>query len=228
MLQTSDSPHEHVQRSTTPDYRAPGTPDPAAARLSVAPAPVVALFGWVVPGGGYFLIGETGRGIIICVTIFAVFLAGLLIAGIRVVDVPGFDDAGRKVFVYPRRPSPNKPDIVEVRNTNGAGRWVLLAHPLNEIANKVWNVPQFMAGPIYLVSANFSVRLARPDTTTSPPTPGVPRIHGRLAEIGTLYLAVAGVLNLLAIIDSAHRAGQLQQQVAEADSSNPQTTAPAA
>jgi hypothetical protein len=36
----------------------------------------------------------------------------------------------------------------------------------------------------------------------------VPKSHARLAEIGTLYTAVAGMLNLLAIIDSSYRASQ--------------------
>jgi hypothetical protein len=189
---------------------------------------MVALFGWILPGGGYFLIGEPARGIVICVTILMVFLAGLLIAGVRVVDVPGYDEAGHRVFVYLRRPSPGNPDVVEVRNTTGAGRWVLLAHPFSEIANKIWNVPQSVTGPMYLVSAYFSVRLSQPNPTTSPPTPAVPRTHGRLAEIGTLYLAVAGVLNLLAIIDSSHRAGQLHQREAAADSPLNEPAAPAA
>ena len=34
----------------------------------------------------------------------------------------------------------------------------------------------------------------------------VAKSHSRLWEIGTLYTAVAGMLNLLAIIDSSHRA----------------------
>ena len=49
-----------------------------------------------------------------------------------------------------------------------------------------------------------------PDEWTAPPTPAVPKSHGRLWEFGTLYTAVAGMLNLLAILDSAYRAGQLQ------------------
>jgi hypothetical protein len=32
----------------------------------------------------------------------------------------------------------------------------------------------------------------------------------RLAEIGTLYTAVAGMLNLLTIIDASHRAGRVR------------------
>jgi len=39
----------------------------------------------------------------------------------------------------------------------------------------------------------------------------VPQSHSRSWEIGTLYTAVAGMLNLLVIIDSAHRAGQGKQ-----------------
>jgi hypothetical protein len=212
MTQPSDS--QQPQPSTA-EYRAPGTPDPLPQLPSIAPAPIVALFGWILPGGGYFLIGEPARGIVICVTILALFFAGLLIAGVRVIDVPGYDDAGRKVFVYLRRPWPNRPDVIEVRNTTGEGRWILRVHPVSEIGNKVWNVPQALAGPVYFVSAYFSIRVAQPDANTSPPTPGVPRTHGRLAEIGTLYLAVAGVLNLLAIIDASHRAGQLQHEHAD-------------
>ena len=202
-LDSSQSPR------ATPEYRAPTTPDPLPQRPSIAPPPIVALFGWILPGGGYFLIGEPARAIVICITILALFFAGLLIAGVRVIDVPGFDDAGRRVFVYLRRPYPNRPDFVEVRNTTGAGQWIMRVHPLTEIGNKIWNVPQALAGPVYFVAAYFSIRVAQPDASTSPVTPGVPRVHARLAEIGTLYLAVAGVLNLLAIIDASHRAGRL-------------------
>ena len=39
----------------------------------------------------------------------------------------------------------------------------------------------------------------------------VPKTHSRIAEIGTLYTAIAGMLNLLAIIDSASRASALSR-----------------
>src|SRR5205814_996685 len=63
------------------------------------PAPVVAIAGWLVPGAGYFLIGEKLRGIVIGFTILSLFIFGLLLAGVRVIDLPGFDDTGHKQFI---------------------------------------------------------------------------------------------------------------------------------
>ena len=63
-----------------------------------------------------------------------------------------------------------------------------------------WLIGQVFNGPMGLGAAWISDQLA-----------ASPRYHNieakaRLAEIGTLYTAVAGMLNLLTIIDSAHRA----------------------
>jgi len=46
----------------------------------------VGIFSWLVPGGGYFLLREKKRAIIICVTIFLTFCMGLYIGSIGVVD----------------------------------------------------------------------------------------------------------------------------------------------
>jgi hypothetical protein len=50
---------------------------------------LVALTGWLLPGGGYFVLKETGRAIIIFVTIVAIFVAGLYTGSIGVVDPVG-------------------------------------------------------------------------------------------------------------------------------------------
>ena len=50
---------------------------------------LVALTGWLLPGGGYFVLKETGRAVIIFVTIVAIFVAGLYIGSIGVVDPVG-------------------------------------------------------------------------------------------------------------------------------------------
>jgi hypothetical protein len=49
----------------------------------------VALAGWIVPGGGYFVIKEFTRGIIVFLTICLVFLAGIYIGSIGIVDWVG-------------------------------------------------------------------------------------------------------------------------------------------
>jgi hypothetical protein len=150
----------------------------------VVSPPLIALSSWMVPGLGYWLLGERSRAMVVGITIVLLFLAGILVAGIRVIEVPGFDEQGRRVMVR-----------------TGAGpqdqQWILTARPIGEIANKPWYVLQILAGPINLIGSKFSVEAVE-----------YPKVKARIGEIGTLYTAVAGMLNLLAIIDAAHRAAQ--------------------
>jgi len=172
-----------------------------AAGNSTYSAPLAALACWVIPGSGYFLIGQRLRGTVIGVTVIAMFIAGLLIGGIRVIDVPGYDDRGYPVYVNERGQKVSNPDD---------GRLALRSRLFPEIANKPWFVGQVLSGPICLLAAEVSLSVSHPHS------PGgtisqIPRSHARIYEIGTLYTAVAGMLNLLAIIDSAYRAGQTGQ-----------------
>ena len=49
----------------------------------------IGLLTWVVPGGGYFLLNEKKRGIIIFITIVLTFCMGLYIGSIGVIDMVG-------------------------------------------------------------------------------------------------------------------------------------------
>ena len=135
------------------------------ATSQLAPPPLVAVVGWLMPGAGYFLIGQRTRGLVIGVTVIAMFVLGVLIAGVRVVDPPNVFDSG------------------------GGGI-------ISQILQKPWFIGQALMGPIGLAATWVANALGpehRPATA-------------RLGEIGTLYTAVAGMLNLLAIIDASHRA----------------------
>ena len=68
------------------------------------------------------------------------------------------------------------------------------------ILNRPWFIGQVFMGPTAVGSAWISDQLA-----TSARFRKI-EAKARLAEIGTLYTAVAGMLNLLAIIDASHRA----------------------
>jgi hypothetical protein len=131
--------------------------------------PVVALAGWVLPGLGYWLIGQRGRAIACGVTILAVFFSGILIAGVRVVQAPDMSGPG---------------------NT------------FQRVLQRPWFIGQVLTGPLGISAAMISDRLAASPTYRHIET------KARLAEIGTLYTAVAGMLNLLTIIDASHRAGR--------------------
>ena len=121
--------------------------------------PVVALASWLVPGSGYLLIGQRVRAVTVFVSIVIVFVLGLLIGGVKVVDPPTFGEMGL---------------------------WAALMQ-------KPWFIGQFLAGPMALVTAMIS---SWPRFLTS---------HSQLNEIGTLYTAVAGMLNLLVVIDASYR-----------------------
>lgn len=150
---------------------------------------------WLLPGLGYILLGERTRGLTVGITILVLFVLGLLMAGVRVIDVPGYDRQGQPVML--RVPGQAQPV------------WALRHRPLAEVANKPWFVGQVLVGPVCLVTARISLALARSDAPAA--------ARARLGEIGTLYTAVAGMLNLLVMIDAAHRVGRrpLQAQPPE-------------
>ena len=171
-------------------------PDQSSPR-AVAPG-FVAAAGWILPGAGYFLLGQVARGTTIGVTILLLFAMGMAVAGARVIEVPGFDDHGSAVYV----------DLPPGADAQPRKRWIVIQEPFRQILDKPWFMPQLLAGPVALVSAKYSLYLAEPKA----PGAAISRLsrsHGRLFEIGTLYTAVAGMLNLLAIIDASWRASQV-------------------
>jgi hypothetical protein len=164
-------------------------------RSFVSP-PVVALAGWLLPGSGYWLLGQRARALTVGITILLLFIFGLLIAGVRVLEVPGYDLTGQPVMV----------NLYDDAQQRIGTRWIMTAAPLSEIRNKPWSVPQVLTGPISLLAAVWSVHASVPIPENAN-EPRAQQSHARINEIGSLYLSIAGLLNLMAIIDAAHRAG---------------------
>jgi hypothetical protein len=165
------------------------------------PPPVVALASWLLPGLGYLLLGQRKRAFTVGVTILLLLLLGLLIGGVRVMEVPGYGDDGRPVMLdsYGRHTS----------HPGASAVWALRATPMAELRDKPWSIPQVLTGPAALGSMAWSVWAARPeDGSLTSAEPRAATSHSRVNEIGVLYTAVAGMLNLLAIIDAASRAEQ--------------------
>jgi len=141
-------------------------------RRKSVPPPVVALVTWLVPGSGYWLLGQRARALTVGVTIIVLFVLGLLIGGVRVVDPP--------------------------ESYSG--------NPMRIVFDKPWFVGQILAGPMALATAAVTENSKGPN-----PWCVLYSSHSRSNEIGTLYTAVAGMLNLLAIINATHRAGQKEE-----------------
>jgi hypothetical protein len=177
---------------------------PESSRANVSP-PLAALATWVVPGGGYWLIGQRGRALTVGITVVTLLVLGLLIGGVRALEVPGWDDDGAKVRL--------NSEGLRIRPDDepyySRGTWVLSRNPLSELRAKPWFIAQVLAGPVALGSCAWSVWAStHPDGPGGDaPAPGAAS-HGRVNEIGVLYTAVAGMHNLLAIIDASHRASQ--------------------
>ncbi len=162
-------------------------------------APVVALMGWLVPGAGYLLVGERARGVVTGVTILILFALGLLIGGIRVIDVPGYDRHGKPV----RMSSGFRVTSDDRRYNENMSRAIFSGAVLQEVVAKPWFVGQILTGPTCIVAAAISNHVAGA---------GVPTTKARLNEIGTLYTAVAGMLNLLCVIDASYRAAKRAEE----------------
>lgn len=64
----------HSKKMATEKEKQP--PAPPASKW----APVLAL-GWLIPGGGHFLLKRTGRGVLLLVAITGMFVAGLMMRG---------------------------------------------------------------------------------------------------------------------------------------------------
>ncbi|HWE07690.1 MAG TPA: DUF6677 family protein [Rhizomicrobium sp.] len=165
------------------------------------PVPLVAFAGWLLPGAGYWLLGQRARALTVGISIIALYVAGLLIGGVRLVEVPGYGDHGLPLVVSGERFVESDPSIPDDRPR------ALTSHPLEEIRNKPWYIAQVLAGPINLIASWGSVAASK--VSASGATTGF-RSHARTNELGVLFTAVAGMLNLLAIIDSASRAGQAE------------------
>jgi hypothetical protein len=198
---------------------------------SSASPPLVTICAWLIPGWGYFLIGERGRALASGIAIVALFLAGILVGGIRIMDPPGWGQFGYMSMLV-QRFNPNRqvmdstytrvdPSSAEeahdpaMEDGDRVAGSALFNQPVSELGDKPWYVGQLLCGPITLFASAISIHAAHP----LPPQPGMsstkmekwPSSHSRSWEIGTLYTAVAGMLNLLVIIDSAYRAAQPKQ-----------------
>jgi hypothetical protein len=181
-------------------------PTPTARR--VASPGWVALCAWVVPGGGYFLLRERSRAITICVTIVLLFLLGILVGGIRVMDPPGWGEHGYMAPIVKQNHGDNRYPMMRIEpstedqenhpdtpSQDGFFGSALAQQPLAELGNKPWFVGQILCGPITLMASAVSVHEAKPPALIS-------GSHSRSWEIGALYTAVAGMLNLLEAHDA--------------------------
>ena len=127
---------------------------------------VVGLAAWAIPGGGYFLLGQIRRALVVSVTILLTFGAGLYIGSIGVID---------------------------------------------SVGAKPWYIAQVMNSPAVILLGNHVARAnagAGRQTNQQNPSKalsGYP-VFGRANEMGQIYTSIAGLLNLLCIVNAVYLA----------------------
>ncbi len=122
---------------------------------------VPAVATWLLPGLGHYLLGQKARGVILVVSILGLWLGGLIIGGISVID----------------------------REQHTA-----------------WFIGQSLIGPSILVNSYHQSLRHRQVGGPQPDDNALYEpSYGRMHEQGTLYTALAGMLNLLAIMDVIYR-----------------------
>lgn len=188
---------------STPPSPTPGAPKPVQAAadkpLATSPAkpvpnvpenfdPIALILACILPGLGHWYLGEKKRAVLIASGVLGLFFGGMLIGGIDVVD---------------RQEDP------------------------------IWFIGEALVGPLafgvdYVHQNHFKVRvkdpvgpgtilrsalpgeIRKPDGTPGPAGPGQnppnTKSLGRMNELGTLFATIAGMLNLIVVIDAAvHR-----------------------
>lgn len=155
------------------DPSPPAPPPPGTpAPAPDRPTPLAAFLAWILPGLGYVARGQTGRGLAVGGSILGLILAGLLIGG---------------------------PDAIDSREerwwflVQAGGGPVVLA--IDQLHQRVLKVPAQGARP-YRVSPH-------PDPAMNPGNepPAFTRSVARVNESARLYIVIAGMLNLIAILD---------------------------
>lgn len=122
---------------------------------------IVGLLAWGIPGGGYWVLGDRKRALVVGLTIAATFLLGLYVGSVGVVD------------------------------------------PLGA---KYWYAAQVATSPAVLVLGRYVAACSATSAYT---------VYGRPYEIGQIYTSIAGLLNLLCIINAVYVAHLRETPVAE-------------
>jgi TM2 domain-containing membrane protein YozV len=177
-------------------------PPPADPRPYTLPAqreefqPFAAVLAFVFPGAGHFFLGQKRRAGLIALGVLGLFFSGLLIGGIDVVDrrenpIWFFGQA----FVGPITFGTNYLHQTRFKVIDPGTGLLRTARPEIRSAAGDQIRPPEIRGP------GGVARIGQPGDR--PPNS---QSLGRMHELGTLFIAIAGMLNLIAILDAAFAA----------------------
>ncbi len=176
--------------------------------------PVAGVLAFLFPGAGHLYLGDPVRGVLIGAGVLSLFGFGLLIAGISAVDSQLFYINQAKTLVgkvtghAPTLDSSPDGDPIWFTGSLLVGPVAIAVDAYHQYELKV--IEPFQRGP----RGGVIRRTPKPDEGRDPtngqPTvlapgqsPPYSKALGRVGEIGTLSCALAGMMNLIAIIDAS-------------------------
>lgn len=164
--------------------------------------PLAGICALILPGLGHFVAGQRARGVAIAIGILGLVAGGLLIGGIDAVDSQedtvwfwGQAPVGPVVFAIDRAHQRKFKGI----DVNTAGPVRRSAQPNETLDPKGVIIPinRDVDPPVAQYTQDGKVM------TITNPRPPYAKSLGRMNELGMLFVTVAGLLNLIAIIDAA-------------------------
>ena len=158
---------------------------------------MAALLAWLVPGLGHWYQGRRAKAVLFFVCIMGLFAYGVYLGGGKRVDKDGQERSlgyGRAVYVSMQKDDLRLYYLSQIGVGLPAMPAVLQAYRMNHNLAVIWN--GFMAPP-------------RPvEVRPNDPNEGQPTAHdlnyllNRTLELATIFTAVAGLLNVLAVYDA--------------------------
>ncbi len=162
--------------------------------------PIAGLLALFLPGAGHFFLGERARAGLIAAGVLGLFIGGLLIGGIDAVD------------------SKEDPIWFVGQALVGPITFAVDYYHQEHLKIRQPGSPHDVALHGGVLTRGTHYRTAKPDEARDPtglPAARGPGIRppnskslGRMNELGTLYITIAGMLNLIVIIDAFYHARQ--------------------
>ncbi len=175
--------------------------------------PVAALAACVFPGAGHAYLGETRRAVLIACGVLGLFFGGIFIGGVDVVD-------RKEDFVWFLGQGLVGPiafgtdyyhqNHLKVLNTNGTRRSAEpfeVRDPKTGLAATARRPETGEPLPLMTSDGQYMInpKTGQPLMGSVESRPPNSKSVGRVNELGTLMSAVAGMLNLICVVDASYR-----------------------
>ncbi|MGH7133749.1 MAG: DUF6677 family protein, partial [Phycisphaerales bacterium] len=176
--------------------------------------PLAALLAFALPGLGHWYLGERRRAVYVCIGVLGLFFGGVFIGGISVVDSGLVYHNWVKGLIS--KVTKSKPTVEQA---DGDPIWFLGQAMVGPVALATDYIHQFHFKVRESVNINGETRViyktalpnqyrdpasgeARTITDAATQSPPYIKALGRPAELGTLFSTIAGMLNLMCVIDA--------------------------